>query len=267
MNRLRRRLESVRQAGKKALSLFVTAGFPEAGDTAALVEEAERAGADLVELGMPFSDPIADGPAIQASSQRALANGITVQKAFDMVRAVRSGSDIPLVLMGYSNPILAYGMERFVEACRDSGADGIIVPDLPLEESGEYRALCDRHGIASIFLATPTTPPARLKQLDAASSGFLYAVSVTGVTGERPGLSTEASEFLRAARPLVSNNPLLAGFGISSPGVARAAACLCDGVIVGSAFVTLLSRTPRAELRPAAYSFVRALRQALDGAD
>ena len=185
MNRLFKRLASLRSENRKALSLFVTAGFPSADSTVPLVLEFANAGADIIELGVPFSDPIADGPTIQLSSETALRNGITLEKTFAMARTIRQRCDVPLVLMGYANPIYAFGLSRFLDSCVDAGIDGTINADLPLEESEEYRRLALEKGTAAIFLAAPTTSRDRLIQLDRISTGFLYCISVTGVTGER----------------------------------------------------------------------------------
>ncbi|MBI1802854.1 MAG: tryptophan synthase subunit alpha [Ignavibacteria bacterium] len=264
MNRLSKRLESLRRDNRKALSLFVTAGFPSADSTVPLVIQLADAGADLIELGIPFSDPIADGPTIQNSSEVALRNGMSLPKTLEIAREIRKQSDVPLVLMGYANPIYAYGLMKFLGSCKETGIDGTIIPDMPLEESEEYRTMAQQCDIATIFLAAPTTPPERLVQLDQASSGFLYCVSITGVTGERQALAAQAESFLRRARASVKKNPLLVGFGISTPEDARRVAALSDGIIVGSALVKILQNANAHHAIDHAVEYARSLREALD---
>ena len=264
MSRLSTRLEALRKEHRKALSLFVTAGFPSIGTTVPLVTELAKAGADLIELGIPFSDPIADGPTIQASSQIALQNGITLEKTFAVAKEIRKQCDLPLILMGYMNPIHAYGIQRFVDTCVSTGIDGTIIPDLPLEESEEYRHLAQAKNVATIFLAAPTTSRERLIQLDQISTGFLYCVSITGVTGERQSLASQAETFLKEARSVVKNNPLLVGFGIATPDDAKRVAALSDGIIVGSALVKILLQAKDNHAIDRAVAFVRSLRRALD---
>ncbi len=256
-------LRALRGRGRKALSLFVTAGYPQVADTVGLVLGLEKAGADLIELGIPFSDPIADGPTIQHSSEVALRNGVTLSRTLEMAREIRAESQIPLVLMGYANPIWNYGLDRFLSECAGIGVDGTIIADLPLEESSTYAASGKKLGLATIFLAAPTTPPARLAELDRVSTGFLYCISITGVTGERssPGLRPE--DFLREARSSVRNNPLLVGFGISTPGDAARIASLSDGIIVGSALIKALGNSSGAGA-DRAYELVGSMRKALD---
>jgi tryptophan synthase alpha chain len=257
-------MDRLRREKRKALSLFVTAGYPTIGTTVPLVLALAGAGADLIEIGIPFSDPIADGPTIQQSSEVALRNGITVQKALDMVQEIRTQSDVPVVLMGYANPIYAYGAAKFFSTGKKIGVDGTIIPDMPLEESDEYRTLARQHDIASVFLAAPTTTPDRLVQLDKASTGFLYCVSVTGVTGERQAVAPQTELFLKQARSCVKNNPLLVGFGISTPDDARRIASLSDGIIIGSALINVMQSAGTNDLIGRAGEFVRSMRMALD---
>jgi tryptophan synthase alpha chain len=248
----------------KILSLFVTAGFPDLKSTVPLVPALARAGADVIEIGIPFSDPIADGPTIQRSSEIALRNGVTLRKTLEMVKDIRRESAVPIVLMGYANPVYAYGMERFLESCSAAGCGGTIIADLPLEESDQYRAIAARTSIDTIFLATPTTPAERLVRLDEASRGFLYCVSVTGVTGERQLLASQAESFLQRARTHVTRNPLLVGFGIATTDDAKRIAALSDGVIIGSALVKLLDHAAHNGGIESAVDFVRSMRRALD---
>jgi tryptophan synthase alpha chain len=264
MNRLEDHLTQRKRDGKKALSLFVTVGYPTIDMTVPLVLALADAGADLIELGVPFSDPIADGPTIQQSSEIALRNGVTLEHTFSIAQRIRKQSSIPLVLMGYANPVYAYGMKSYFQACAEVGIDGTIIPDIPLEESEMYLSLSKASNIASIFLAAPTTPLERLKQLDKVSTGFLYCVSMTGVTGERKTLTPQAEHFLREARVCVTSNPLLVGFGITTPDDARQLARYSDGVIVGSALITIMQQSQGNRVIEQATEFARSLRHALD---
>ncbi|HTK82117.1 MAG TPA: tryptophan synthase subunit alpha [Bacteroidota bacterium] len=248
----------------KTLSLFITAGYPTIETTVPLAVAMAEAGADLIELGIPFSDPMADGPTIQHSSELALRNGVTLRKTLDLAREIRKRSSIPLVLMGYANPIYAYGLEQLLGEAHDSGVQGMIIPDLSLEESSEYRSIAQRKEMATIFLAAPTTPPDRLARLDEASTGFLYCVSITGVTGERQKISNQTGDFLRMARTKVKNNPLLVGFGISTPEDAREVASMSDGVIIGSALIKTIQSTSSSNILEQVSKFVGSMRNALD---
>ena len=254
----------LKHANRKALSLFVTAGYPTIGTTVPLVAALAKAGADVIELGIPFSDPIADGPTIQLSSEVALRNGVTLAKTFEMVKEIRQQTDIPLVLMGYANPAYAFGLGQFLSKCKEAGVNGTIIPDLSLEESDEYRTLAAQNNVATIFLAAPTTSSERLVQLDQASTGFLYCISITGVTGERQGLASPAEAFLKQARACVKKNPLLVGFGISTPSDARRIAALSDGVIIGSALIKILQASSGNHAIENAVKFAGSIRAALD---
>ena len=258
------KLNQLKQNNRKALSLFVTAGFPTVENTVPLVIALANTGADIIELGIPFSDPIADGPTIQLSSEVALRNGVSLQTTLEMAKEIRGKSDVPLVLMGYANPIYAYGLNKFLSICQEIGVDGIIIADLPLEESEEYRRIAKQHSIATIFLASPTTSPERLVQLDQASTGFLYCVSITGVTGERQALASQAESFLKQARSCVKNNPILVGFGIATPEDAKRVASLSDGVIIGSALIKLIQNSSQNHMIEDATEFVKSIRKALD---
>jgi len=259
VNRLTALLSSHRERGKKALGMFLTAGFPEADSTPGLVRSLEEAGADFIEIGMPFSDPLADGPVIQESSAAALKNGVTIPRILDVVREIRKSSAIPLVLMGYVNPILAYGAGRFFTDAASAGVDGVILPELPLEESVRFRSDTARNGLDYILLVAPTTPDDRLRAIDDASRGFLYCVSTTGVTGS--AAKGTPDQFLARVRKHAVRNPLLVGFGISTADGARHAAGLSDGVIIGSA---LIRRIAQGETAPALSGWVRSIRDALD---
>jgi tryptophan synthase alpha chain len=212
-------------------------GDPTPDKSLELVQTLVAAGADLLELGVPFSDPLADGPTIQAATQRALANGVTTAACIAMVADLRAGGvDTPALLMGYVNPILAYGLQRFVADSAAAGVDGFIVPDLPPEEAGELEAACRQHNLALVYLLAPTSPPERIALVAEKSQGFIYLVSLTGVTGARDALPPGLAGFVARVRA-AARKPLAVGFGIGSGEQARAVAQLADGVIVGSALV------------------------------
>ena len=240
MNRLERLLGECKQTGRKALVVYVCAGDPDLSTTEALVPALVEAGADVVELGVPFSDPLADGPTLQAASQRALKANTSLKKVLQLVARLRGqGSEVPLVLFGYLNPILQLGLKPFVAEAAKAGADGVLVADLPLEESRPLAELAEGAGLSLVLLAAPTTPPERLKAIGEATRGFLYFVSVTGVTGSRAELPASLPAALDAARAL-SRAPVAVGFGVSTEGQARALAPHADAVVVGSAVVEAL---------------------------
>lgn len=261
---LRQKLTAVKDSGKKVLSFFITAGYPRPGDTVNIVRSLADNGADLVELGIPFSDPIADGPVIQAASEQALRGGITLRGTLDLAAEIRKHTPIPIVLMGYANPIFRFGMAKFFSQCAAIGIDGTIIPDVPLEESGEYRQVAGSNGVAPIFLAAPTSSDDRLRQLDEASQGFLYCVSITGVTGAREGLPQQASDFLRRARSIVTKNPLMVGFGVAKPADAVALCKFADGVIIGSSLLRHIGSLGSQTIAKEAGVFARSFRAAVD---
>jgi tryptophan synthase alpha chain len=246
-----------RAEGRAALIVYVCAGDPSLDVTEALVPKLASAGADIIELGVPFSDPMADGPVIQAASERALRSGTSLRKVLAMIARLRaSGADMPLALMSYLNPIHALGD---LDAIARAGVDALILPDLPYDESPPWREAIQEREMQLIPLAAPTTAPERLAAIGEVARGFLYFVSVTGVTGARAELPSELASQLRAAR-LVSRAPVAVGFGIDSPAQARVLAVHADGVIVGSALVERLAACPEAAL-----TFVRSLAEALSG--
>ena len=223
--------------GQAAFMPYMPVGYPSPELSPAIFHALVDAGADLIEVGVPFSDPLADGPTIQAATQQALAQGVVPADALALVRRLREeGVTVPLILMGYVNPILAYGMARYVKDAAAAGADGFIVPDLPPEEAGELEALAEQHGLAVIHLVAPTSTPQRLALAAAHSSGFLYLVSVTGITGARDTLPPDLAQFVQRVRSHTTM-PLAVGFGIGTPEQARAVARMADGVVVGSALV------------------------------
>ncbi len=232
--------ERIRNAFSKdrpAFMPYTVLGYPTRQASLETVQILVQAGADLLELGIPFSDPLADGPTIQAATQKSLENGTTLKDCLAMTRELRQqGIDTPALLMGYVNPMLAYGLEQFVADAAAAGVDGLIVPDLPPEEAGELESACIAHGLALVFLLAPTSTPERIKQVAKKAQGFIYLVSLTGVTGARNTLSSGLSDFVARVREQ-TDTPLAVGFGIGAGEQARAVAKLADGVIVGSALV------------------------------
>jgi len=240
-------LESIQQTfarskaeGRATFMPFFTIGYPDLPTSIRVIRALVAAGADAIEIGMPFSDPLADGPTIQHASQIALNNGTRIRDCVEAVRTLRAeGVTVPLVMMGYYNPLLAYGLEQFVSDAADAGASGFIVPDLPPEEAGEMGEYVIAHGMGQIPLVAPNTTPERLKQVTAGARGFVYLVSVTGVTGARDALPVDLTEYVGRVRAQ-TDQPLAVGFGISKPEQARAVAGLADGVIVASALIRLM---------------------------
>jgi tryptophan synthase alpha chain len=266
MTRLQQRLNALRAAGRKALVPFITAGDPSLAATVPAMHALVQAGADVIELGVPFSDPMADGPVIQRSSERALARGAGLAYVLDSVRAFRQqDSATPVVLMGYLNPIEIRGAAAFAADAVAAGVDGILLVDLPPEEAGDYHAAFAPQQLALISLASPTTPPARLAQLCAQADGYLYYVSYAGVTGAAHldvGLAAPLLAQLRAQATV----PVFAGFGIRDAESAAAMAAHADGVVVGSALVTAMeASTDAADAAARAAAFLQPLRQAING--
>ncbi|MCL5027739.1 MAG: tryptophan synthase subunit alpha [Bacteroidetes bacterium] len=224
---------------EKVLSVFLTSGFPDKNNFVELALRALEAGADMLEIGFPFSDPLADGPIIQHSSQIALENGINITKTFNFIKEIRSRTDKPLILMGYANPVLSYGIEKFAENAKSLGVNGVIIPDIPIEEyENFYNHLFDE--VNTILLVTPTTSNDRIKLIDEKSSGFIYCVSVSGTTGITNQDKITSIEFVKRTRSIVKKNKMLVGFGISSVKDAQSFAPYCDGIIVGSAVIKSL---------------------------
>lgn len=261
MNRIDGKFEQLKQEGRKALITFVTAGDPDLDATVDLVLAMEQGGADIVELGVPFSDPVAEGPVIQEASLRSLQNGTTLQKIFETVKTLRQKTDMPLLLMMYINTIFRFGTERFFDLCVQCGIDGVIVPDLPFEERDEIKDASQRTGVYSISLVAPTSHE-RVKMIAKEAKGFLYCVSSTGVTGMRKEFSTDFQEFFDTVNRY-SPVPAAVGFGIATPEQARAMKGYCDGVIVGSAIVDLVAQYQSEAAEPVK-ALVSSLRQALD---
>lgn len=236
------RLQKVFQAKKsKVLNVYCTAGFPELNSTLTVIKALAQNGADIIELGMPYSDPLADGPTIQASSGKALENGMTIKVLFEQLRKLRSITSVPVVLMGYMNPVMQYGFEKFCSQAAAVGIDGLILPDLPeYEFENEYGSIIKKYGLDFIFLVTPETSDARLKKLDALSSGFLYAVSSSATTGTEKDFNT-VEKYLQKLQSEKLNNPFLVGFGIKDKQTFDSACTYANGAIIGTAFIKTLA--------------------------
>lgn len=260
--RLTAAFTAARAAGRCALVPFVTAGDPSLAATRDIVCALAAAGADVVELGIPFSDPVADGPVIQRSSERALARGTRLADVLELAREIRRQSPVPLLLFGYFNPILRYGLERFAADAAAAGADGALVTDLIPEEAADYRRALAARGLATVFLAAPTSPDERLAAIAAASTGFIYAVSRTGVTGARDQVPAAARELVARVRR-VARQPIALGFGLGTAAQVAEVGAFADGAVVGTALVAALHRAVEqggeAAAAPAAAAFLRSL--------
>ena len=240
MSRINKLLETKKG---RLLNVYCTAGFPELESTMPVMQSLQENGADMIELGMPYSDPLADGPVIQASSTRALANGMTIAKLFDQLKNFRKQVHIPVILMGYMNPVLQYGFEKFCANAKAVGIDGLILPDLPVYEfETEYGAIIQKHGLDFIFLVTPETSDDRIKKLDALSSGFLYAVSSSSTTGKDKNM-TDVSAYLKRLQNLELKNPVMVGFGIKDKNTFDAACSYANGAIIGTAYIKALEHS------------------------
>lgn len=240
-SRLATLFNSRRASGGKALIGYLTAGDPALERTPALVEALVRGGVDIIELGVPFSDPVADGPVIQRASHRALRAGASLRGVLEVARQIRRRSQVPLVLFTYLNPVLRYGLEALAREASEAGIDGLLLTDLSVEEAGRYVEVMRGQGLDTVFLAAPTSTPERLRQVARLSSGFVYLVSRTGVTGERVALAGSAAELVRAMRQ-VTDLPLAVGFGISTAAQVAEVGRLADAAVVGSAFVRVVER-------------------------
>ena len=243
MSRIAEKLSSLKEGGRKALIPYITPEFPVRGVTVPLLLELERAGADLAEIGIPFSDPLADGATIQHSSEVALRNGVTLEKVLEYVRETRKKSEIPILLMGYLNPMLRFGIGRLMEESKGAGVDGFIIPDLPPEESSDFVTAAKDHGLSTVFLIAPTSSDERIKAIDAFTTDFSYCVSLVGVTGarERLGRDDELRTYLRRVREN-TKKPFVVGFGISKREHLDLVYEFADGAVVGSALISSLER-------------------------
>ena len=222
----------------KLLSIYFTAGFPNLNDTVSILKQLEEAGVDMIELGLPFSDPLADGPTIQESSTQALRNGMTTDKLFDQLKDVRKHVSVPLIVMGYFNPMMQYGVERFCQKCQEVGIDGLIIPDLPVDVYHEnYQELFQQYGLLNMFLITPQTPDERIRYIDKVSEGFIYMVSSAATTGAQNSFGDVQTEYFKRIGAMNLNAKLLVGFGISNAETYQAATAHSKGAIIGSAFI------------------------------
>ncbi|MDC6366054.1 MULTISPECIES: tryptophan synthase subunit alpha [Flavobacteriaceae] len=238
MNRIQQKL----QEDKKLLSIYFTAGYPNLEDTVSIIEELEKHGVDMIEIGLPFSDPLADGPTIQKSSTRALKNGMHTTLLFEQLKDIRKTVSIPLVMMGYFNPVLQYGVEEFCKKCQEIGIDGIILPDLPLDVyQDEYEDLFKKYGLINVFLITPQTSEARIHAIDEASEGFIYMVSSASTTGAKQGFGDEQQTYFERISAMNLKNPQIVGFGISNSDTFLQATEKTKGAIIGSAFIKHLT--------------------------
>jgi len=235
-NRIEKKFKELKKKRKKAFVVFITAGYPDLKTTKRLVFEIEKQGADIIELGMPFSDPLADGPTIQAASEYALKKKINLQKVLDLIADIRRQSQIPLALMTYYNPVFRFGEARFIEAAKRVGLDGVIIPDLPPEEAGGLIRDAKKNQVSTIFFLAPTSTKERIKFISKNTSGFIYYVSLTGVTGARESLAKDLFKKIGLIKRY-TNKPICVGFGISKPEHVRALSKTADGVIVGSAVI------------------------------
>jgi tryptophan synthase alpha chain len=260
-SRIARRFAALQSENKPALVAYITAGDPTLEATPRLVAALERGGADIIELGVPFSDPIADGPVIMRGAERALAAGATLRGVLDAAAAIRRRSEIPILLFSYLNPLLRYGFEKLATDAAAAGVDGVLMTDASVEEAGRFVPAVRAAGLDTVFLAAPTSPPERLKLVGEFSSGFVYLVSRTGVTGEQESLSNQAVPLIDAMRRHTSL-PLAMGFGIAKAADAEAVGKLADGVVVGSAFVRVIeNHAASAELEQKLETLARELKQ------
>ena len=234
MNRINKKL----QEDKKLLSIYFTAGFPNLENTVPIIKKLQDNGVDMIEIGLPFSDPLADGPTIQDSSTQALKNGMTTEILFKQLEGIRESVDIPLIIMGYFNPILQYGVERFCKKCEELGIDGLIIPDLPVDVYHEsYQSIFEKYGLINVFLITPQTSNERIKYIDSVSNGFIYMVSSASTTGAKSGFGDEQTEYFERIGKMGLDNPQIVGFGISNNQTFTQATQYAKGAIIGSAFV------------------------------
>lgn len=246
MNRINKTIEQ----DKKLLSIYFTAGYPKLNDTISIIQELEKNGVDMIEIGLPFSDPLADGPTIQESSTDAIANGMTTSLLFEQLKDIRKSVKIPLIIMGYFNPMMQFGMEKFCQKCAEVGIDGLIIPDLPLYVyENEYKVIFEKYGIKNVFLITPQTSNERIAQIDAISDSFIYMVSSAAVTGSQSGFGKEQLDYFKRIADLKLKNPQIVGFGIKDKETFNQAAQNQKGAIIGSAFIKFLAKNPVSSIK------------------
>lgn len=241
MNRINTKL----QENKKLLSIYFTAGFPNLNDTVSIIKELEKKGVDMIEIGLPFSDPLADGPTIQESSTKAIENGMTTSLLFEQLKDIRKTVQIPLIIMGYFNPMMQFGIEKFCQKCASVGIDGLIIPDLPLHVyETEYKAIFEKYDLKNIFLITPQTTNERIHQIDEISDSFIYMVSSAAVTGSQSGFGSEQLDYFKRISDLKLKNPQIVGFGIKDNQTFLEATKYQNGAIIGSAFIKFIASNP-----------------------
>lgn len=251
------RIDKAFEGDKKLLSIYFSAGHPQLEDTLPILKGLQAAGVDMIEIGLPFSDPLADGPTIQESSTQALQNGMTTEVLFQQLEGIREHIDIPLILMGYFNPMMQYGVERFCKRCASIGIDGLIIPDLPVEVYHEnYQELFESYGLYNMFLITPQTPEARIRYIDKVSNGFIYMVSSASVTGAKNTFGDTQTDYFKRIEALQLKTPQVVGFGISNAETYKAATQYSRGAIIGSAFIKFLENEGKEQIN----AFVKAIR-------
>ena len=247
------------QKKERILSVYFSAGYPGLNDTASIIESLQSSGADIVEVGIPFSDPVADGPTIQESNKIALDNGISLKLIFEQLRDIREKVNIPIILMGYINPVLQFGLEAFCEKCAEISVDGLILPDLPMQEYlDEYKATFDAHGLINIFLITPQTSENRIREIDGHSNGFIYMVSSASTTGAKSDISQDQLTYFKRVNEMNLKNPTLIGFGISNKETFDRACAHASGAIIGSAFIKILQNAK--DLKSAISLFIQSVK-------
>ena len=253
MNRIKQKLSE----DKKLLSIYFTAGYPEINDTVSIIQELENSGVDMIEIGLPFSDPLADGPTIQDSSTAALHKGMTTKLLFEQLTGIREKVSIPLIIMGYFNPMMQYGVEAFCAKCQEVGVDGLIIPDLPVNEYNDhYKATFEKYGLINVFLITPQTSDERIRFIDEVSDGFIYMVSSASVTGSTSGFGDTQEAYFNRIKALELKNPQIVGFGIKDNETFLKATNSTKGAIIGSAFIKMITKKGKAGI-PA---FVKSIR-------
>ena len=257
---IKNRIEQLFEEKKeRILSVYFSAGYPKLDDTANIMKWLEDAGADLIEVGIPFSDPVADGPTIQESNKIALDNGISLKLIFEQISEIRQTVKIPIILMGYINPVMQYGVEAFCAKCKEVGVDGLILPDLPMQEYiGDYKKLFEAHGLLNIFLITPQTADVRIKEIDKNSKGFIYMVSSASTTGAKTDISHDQVAYFERVKAMNLANPTLIGFGISNKETFNRACANASGAIIGSAFIDVL--TDAKNLKADIASFIKSVK-------
>ncbi|MEM1001455.1 MAG: tryptophan synthase subunit alpha, partial [Bacteroidota bacterium] len=234
---------------KKLLSIYFTAGYPAIEDTVEIIQNLEKSGVDMIEIGLPFSDPLADGPTIQDSSTKALKNGMSTNKLFQQLKDIRETISIPLIIMGYFNPMLQYGVEAFCQKCKEVGIDGLIIPDLPVDVyHDEYKKIFDSYGLINVFLITPQTSKERIRFIDSVSNGFIYMVSSASTTGAKTGFGNEQIDYFNRISKMNLKNPQIVGFGISNNHTFQQATAQAKGAIIGSAFIKHLGKTGKSAI-------------------